>query len=449
MENRNWDDYLNTEIDCNCGMKHSCEIDKIIVEEGAISKLSEFIMAGFYHNTCIVCDQTTEEIAGKMVYQELRNNLIQFEPIVLKEKEPIADEKSIGEIMMHIAPKCDLIIGVGSGTINDLCKFISFKMGIDYIIVATAPSMDGYASNVSVLINNHLKCSYEVGRAKAVFADTDILAEAPLHMISAGVGDILGKYVCLTDWKLSHLVTGEYHCDFVEALVRDSLDLVVKAADRLKERDKEAISSLMEALILSGIAMSYIGNSRPASGSEHHLSHFWELTFLQENLPCPLHGTKVGIGTVAAIKLYNRVKENLGYIDLLAAPSFEEEEWQEQIKSVYGPAAEDVIALEERVHKNSNEAVAERREVVKEKRDEIINLINHLPKAEAISEILSSLDAPYLPEQVDINMQLLKNSIIYAKELRNRYGLLQLLFDLGELEKFRTQDMNEFIEIWL
>ncbi|KAB1440455.1 sn-glycerol-1-phosphate dehydrogenase [Candidatus Galacturonibacter soehngenii] len=449
MEKRNWDDYLNTEIDCNCGEKHRCDIDKIIVEEGAIGKLSEFIMAGFYHNTCVVCDSNTEEIAGKIVYQELRNNLIQFEPIVLKEKNPLADERTIGEVMVHIAPKCDLIIGVGSGTINDVCKFISYKMGIDFIIVPTAPSMDGYASNVSALITNHLKCTYEVGRAKAIFADINILMDAPMEMIAAGVGDILGKYVCLTDWKLSSIVTGEYYCDFVEALIRDSLELVVQVSSLLKERNKDAIASLMEALILSGIAMSYIGNSRPASGSEHHLSHFWELTFLQENILCALHGTKVGIGTVVALKLYKQAELSLENLEQLKAPNFDEAIWEEAIRQVYGYAAQEVIALEEQVHKNSNEIVYKRRERIIERKEEIISLIQKLPSADEIGLILKSLDAPYLPEQVDISMQLLKNSIVYAKELRNRYGLLQLLFDLDELEKFRAQSMNEFIEMWL
>lgn len=449
MEKRNWDDYLNTEIDCNCGEKHRCDIDKIIVEEGAIAKLSDFIMGGFYHNTCIVCDSITEEIAGKMVYQELRNNLIQFEPIVIKEKEPIADEKTIGEVMVHIAPKCDLIIGVGSGTINDVCKFISYKMGIDYISVATAPSMDGYASNVSSLIVNHLKCTYEVGRPKAIFADINILVDAPMNLINAGVGDILGKYICLTDWRLSNIVTGEYYCDFVEALIRNSLEMVVKASTKLRERNKDAITSLMEALILSGIAMSYVGNSRPAAGSEHHLSHFWELIFIQENLPCVLHGAKVAIATVVALKLYQRAKIKLENLDTLEEPDFNADKWIEAINDVYGNAAKDVIALEERVHKNSNEKVLERRENIIIRKDEIINLIKKLPDADEICQLLKSLDVPYLPEQIDISMQLLKNSIVYAKELRNRYGLLQLLYDLDELKKFRAQNMNEFIEMWL
>ncbi|PXV88340.1 glycerol-1-phosphate dehydrogenase [NAD(P)+] [Lachnotalea glycerini] len=436
MDIRNWNDYLNTDIECNCGKTHRCDIDKIIIEEGAISKLSEIIMSGFYHNTCVVCDSTTEEAAGRLVYQELRSNLIQFEPIILRDKEPIADEKSIGDILVHIAPKCDLIIAVGSGTINDLCKFISYKMGIDYIIVATAPSMDGYASNVSALIVNHLKCTYEVGRPKAIIADTNILAEAPFAMITAGVGDILGKYVCLADWKLSNIVTGEYYCCFVEALVRDSLEMVVAAISKINERDKDAITAIMEALVLSGIAMSYIGNSRPASGSEHHLSHFWELSFLQSNRPCALHGTKVAVGTVIALKLYERLNVNSFRCDCLSAPNFNEEKWKESINKVYGLAAKEVIELEESVHKNSNDEVQLRRDAIYKHSNEIHMLIDKLPDSEEIKQLLDSIFAPYLPKQIQVDDELVSNAILYAKELRNRYGILQLLFDIDELEKF-------------
>jgi glycerol-1-phosphate dehydrogenase [NAD(P)+] len=439
MYTRIWTDYLNTEIDCDCGQKHRCDIDKIIIEENAIAKLSEIIMSGFYHNTCVVCDKTTKEIAGKAVFQELRSNLIHFEEITLDEREPIADEKSIGEIMVNIAPKCDLIIAVGSGTINDLCKFISYKMGIDYIIVATAPSMDGYASNVAPLIVKRSKCTYEVGIAKAIIADTNILADAPYSMIIAGVGDILGKYVCLADWKLSSIVTGEYFCNIVEELVRDSIQLVVDNLSKIKERDKDAIATLMEALVLSGIAMSYIGNSRPASGSEHHLSHFWEMTFLQNNMPCALHGTKVGVGTVVALKLYEGIHDLTSKIEALQEPNYDEEVWKENISNVYGTAAISVIALEENVQKNSNEAVLSRRNALKEHIDEINLLISRLPKSEDVIAMLKSIDAPYLPEQINVDIHTLQNSIVYAKELRNRYGVLQLLFDLDEMKKFQTR----------
>lgn len=449
MERRNWDDYLNTEIDCNCGIKHRCDIDKIIVEEGAITKLSEYLMAGFYHNTCIVCDSTTEEIAGKRVYQELRNNLIQFESVVLKEKEPIADEKTIGQIMVQIAPKCDLIIGVGSGTINDVCKLISYKMGIDYIVVATAPSMDGYASNVTTLLSNHVKVSIPTGCAKAIFADIDILAEAPFQMIAAGVGDLLGRYICLADWHLSSLVTEEYYCDFVEALIKDSLKLVINGVDDIKARDKEAIRMLTEALILAGIAMSYVGNARPAIGSEHHLAHFWEMTFLRENIPFALHGARIGIATVAALKLYEIVKNDLYNLVALKEPNYQKDIWLEMMQSAYGMEIDNVIALEEATSRDSNESVLKRRIMIKEKKEDLKSVVENLPSIQKIIQILKTLDAPYLPEQVDINMQLFKNSIVCAKELGKEYGLLQLLFDLGELDKFRSQDMNEFIEMWL
>jgi len=430
MYTRDWNDYLNLEIDCACGEKHRCDIEKVIIEENAISKLPEIIMSGFYHNICVVCDKTTEEIAGTTVFQELRSNLIHFQAVIINAKEPIADEKSIGEIMIQIAPKCDLIIAVGSGTINDLCKFVSFKLGIDYIIVGTAPSMDRYASNVAPLIVNRLKSTYEVGLPKAIIADTNILANAPYSMLIAGVGDILGKYVCLTDWKISSIVTGEYYCNVVEELVRDSIELVVEALPRIRMREPEAIASLMEALVLSGIAMSFVGNSRPASGSEHHLSHFWEMMFLQKEKTCALHGTKVGVGTVIALKLYESLAGFYNKMEELPEPDFDEDAWKENILRVYGPAAEQVIALEESTHKNGNEAVLARRKAVSERQEEIRVVIAKLPESEEVIELLNSIEAPYLPEQINVDEAMVQESIVYAKELRNRYGILQLLFDI-------------------
>jgi glycerol-1-phosphate dehydrogenase [NAD(P)+] len=344
--------------------------------------------------------------------------------------------------MVQIAPKCDLIIAVGSGTINDLCKFISYKMGIHYMIVATAPSMDGYASNVAPLIVNRLKYTFEAALPKAIIADTNILAEAPYSMIIAGVGDILGKYVCFTDWKLSSIVTGEYYCNVVEELVRNSIELVVEGLSKIKEREKQAIAVLMEALVLSGIAMSFVGNSRPASGSEHHLSHFWEMMFLQSNRHCALHGTKVGVGTVIALKLYEGIRSFPANLEGLEEPNFDEEAWKQNIMNVYGPAAKQVIELEDSTNKNSNEAVLNRRKALKEHAEEIKLLITRLPKSEEVIEMLKSIDAPYLPEQIQVDPEMLQNSILYAKEIRNRYGVLQLLFDLNELDRFLAINMD-------
>ena len=171
-------------------------------------------------------------------------------------------------------------------------------MKIDYYVVGTAPSMDGYASNVSPLIIRHLKTTYTARPARVIIGDLQVLCEAPMHMLAAGVGDIIGKYVCLADWQLAHEINEEYLCPEVTALVRKSIEKVTENAEAAAKREKNAVAALMEGLVLSGIAMSYIGNSRPASGSEHHMSHYWEMMFLLRHQSDPLHGTKVGLSLI-------------------------------------------------------------------------------------------------------------------------------------------------------
>ena len=203
------------------------------------------------------------------------------------------------------------------------------------------------------------------------------------------------------------------------------------------------MAAIMEGLVLSGIVMSYIGNSRPASGSEHHMSHYWEMMFLLDRQPDPLHGTKVGIGTVAAIKMYEKLRE-LGKDAVPgSAPHFDYNTWSEEIETAYGPAAPGVLKLEQSIGKNKNEEVTRRRAAYLQHLDKIQALIDELPKAETIIDILKSMDAPYYPEQIKVTKDVFKRSIYYAKDLRNRFGLLQLLFDLELQEGFSNDLIKE------
>ena len=199
---------------------------------------------------------------------------------------------------MAFPKDCDLVISVGAGTINDLGRYASYITGRDFILVLTAPSMDGAVSGVAPLIQNHLKITFPAHAPVALVGDLDILSKAPMKMLSAGVGDILGKYNCLTDWRLSALVNGEYHCATIEGIMRSAIDKTMQAARKLTERSEDDIRTLTEGLVLSGIAMDFAGNSRPASGAEHHISHFFEMQFLFDGIPAILHGTKVGVATI-------------------------------------------------------------------------------------------------------------------------------------------------------
>jgi glycerol-1-phosphate dehydrogenase [NAD(P)+] len=426
--------YLNKTIQCSCGKDHKTDLKEIQISENALEKIPEFIIKYKYKQIYVVSDQNTYKVAGEKTNEILKKVGITTCNFVFQDETIASDEIAIAKIITAMEPGCDLIIGVGAGTINDLCKFISYKLGIDYFIVATAPSMDGFASNVSAMITNRLKTTYESHVPKVIIGDLTILKEAPSDMIAAGVGDILGKYVCLLDWKIAHMITGEYHCSYIENLIQNAVEVVMSNADKIQQKDIKAIKGIMEGLVLSGIAMSFAGNSRPASGSEHHLSHFWEMMFMFQGREPVLHGIKVGIGTVVAVKLYEYLKDI--HIDFEKAKEeaqkFQIEQWEEKICDVYQVAAQEIIEFENKTKKNAPENVLPQIDKLKDNWEEITSLIeNMLLPAEKLVALLQQIGASYKPEQEGIDKEMERNSILYAKEIRNRFGLLQIIFDLN------------------
>lgn len=432
-ENININDYINKNYNCSCGKIHSCDIKDIIIKTDAINSLIKILDKNNSKYPYIIYDENTYSVAGEKIEGLLDKYNVKFKKIIISQKDVIASEEVVGEVFINYDNKCDLIIGVGSGTINDIGKFTSYKIGLPYIIVATAPSVDGFASDCAPLIVQNMKVTYEAKVPDAIIGDVTILKNAPMDMIAAGVGDILGKYTCLVDWKLSNMISGEYYCEEIVGIVRKAIDIIVSEIDNILRREDDSIKKVMEALVLSGIAMSYTKNSRPASGSEHHLSHYWEMMFMFQGRKPVLHGRKVGVGTVEVCKIYEKLinKE----VDFKRARKLAEEfsikSWEEDIRKVYFSASEGVIELEKEAHKNSTENVLKRIEYYENHWNEIKDFVSkNLPSSTYISGILEKLNAPSRYEDIEVSEEMYNNSVVYAKELRNRLGLLQILYDL-------------------
>lgn len=437
--------YLNKDIACACGHNHRCNIDTILIEPDALLKLPELLAGQGYKHICVLEDENTKRVVGQQVEELVKANNYRVSTIELSSHHLLPDEAGIGSVVTELPVDCDLILAVGGGTINDLGKFVSYKTGIPYMIIASAPSMDGFASNVAAMVTKKAKETYSAQMPKAIIADTKLMLDCPLDLIAAGVGDVLGKYICLTDWKISNILTGEYHCDYVAGIVKESVEKVVHAAQVLaKTRDLQSMAELTEGLVLSGIAMSYIGNSRPASGSEHHLGHFWEMHFLQHGEHGAYHGIKVGVGAALCLKLYEWLAQEDWETLAAGEYDFDRDAWAENIRRIYQLAAPKVIALEDKGHKNSNENRNHRMENLVARKAEVLELIRALPKAEELAKLLEDLEAPVYPSQIDVSDKHVVDSCIYAKELRERVGLLQILHDMGLAEAYGKRALKEF-----
>ena len=433
--------YLNCTFECSCGRTHKSLFAHYIFEPGAIGKIPALLTQLGYTKPYLISDTHTHEIAGKQVEDVLRKAQIRFTSHVLTSPENgdlAADEHALGSIAMANDKEADILISVGTGTINDLGRYFSYITGRPFMLVATAPSMDGLVSGVAPLIFNNMKITFPAQEPLALVCDPEIMAAAPLKMLAAGAADILGKYNCLLDWKLSHIVNGEYYCDKIAGIMGTAVEQTMESTEGLASHDNNAVAVLTEALVLSGIAMDFSGNSRPASGAEHHQSHYWEMQFLFDGVPAVLHGTKVGIGTVLMLELYNMLaqmeKPDFAKIleEIPARPSMEE--WEKEMRRCYRSGAEGIIALEKNAKKNDPEGLLERLTVIEERWDEIRTLAKEAPKAARIYHVLEDMGAAKVPADVGIAREYVYDSVRYGKELRDRYTVLQLMWDIGELD---------------
>ncbi|MBO7344361.1 MAG: L-ribulose-5-phosphate 4-epimerase AraD [Clostridia bacterium] len=299
---------------CDCGRVHTVTLKKFLMEKNALSRIGEVVnFLGDYKNVVMVCDENTYRVAGCTV-----ENFVKLkQKIVLDPNGLHADENSVYLVEELLDSSCDLLLAVGSGTIHDITRYVAYEKGLQFVSVPTAPSVDGYVSSVCAMTWKGVKRTLTAISPLALVADSDVITGAPLKMISSGIGDMLGKYTALFDWKISSILTGEYYCDYVASLMQSALEQVVSNIEKIKTRDIHAIESLTYGLVLSGLVMQMTGNSRPASGAEHHISHLIEMGIVSKNNTA-LHGEKVGVATVLVLKKYHQAtKHHLTESDII------------------------------------------------------------------------------------------------------------------------------------
>ena len=435
--------YLDTRFTCDCGHEHYASLKFVSVRKDALEDLPVFAKELGFKSLYLISDEITYDIAGKRCMEILEAAGVKAHIVVLGHTG--FDEATVGEILINMPDDCDVVVAVGTGAINDMTRYFSFRMHRPFFTVATAAPMDGFASSLAVLNINNLKTSIEAQTPTAIIGDTEILKGAPYRMIAAGLGDLLGKSTCLCDWKLAKVINGEHYCDSIVELVEKCVDDVLQVADKAKDRDPKVLGDIMEGLVLTGVAMSLYGNSRPASGCEHHMSHYWEMMFEQAGKRPVPHGTQVGVGTVLILKLVEALRKTNIDFDAArtAAKGYDQAAWEEKIRMAYGPAAQGVIDMEAKAKKNETNARLERIDSMEKNWAEISALLEALPASETVMDLLKSLDASYLPDQIEVDEEMLRNTFLYCKEVRARYTILQMIWDLGLLDTLSEQVMKE------
>ena len=329
------------------------------------------------HRVLIVADETTAQFVPP-VADMVRRSAAACSTLILPSPEPVADEETVRRVAEG-GKDYDYLLAVGAGTLNDLCKYAGFLTHKKSGVFATAPSMDGFTSGVTPLIEHGFKITRPAQTASDVLMDFDVLCGAPRIMTGAGVGDILAKYCCLADWRISSALTGEKVNEQAYSLMHEAVRACDESLPALLNNEAAGVEKLMDALLISGYAMVIAGNSRPASGAEHHMSHFLEMDFLRRGKPIPLHGIKVGLGTMVSLYLYHT---------LARRPAFE--------------GCEKVYAEAEK-----------------------------LPSSEYVENVLARLDCPTRFSMLDIPAGTVRNMFFEAYKIRDRFTILTLYCTKG------------------
>ena len=398
----------------------------------------------------IVADPRTYAAAGKDVRESFRRaGRTQTEPFLFG-PDVHAEYAFVELLQKALAATPAIPVAVGSGTINDLTKLVAHRLGRQYMVVATAASVDGYTAYASSITYRGSKQMFDCPAPFAVLADLDVIVRAPREMNASGYADLLAKGVAGADWILAEAAGEEAIDPGAWATVQKGLPSWVASPGLIPQANPACLRHLVVGLMMSGFAMQAMKSSRPASGAEHQFSHLWDMQNHTHNGDAPSHGFKVGIGTLSSMAMYEvLLRRDIGRMDINAAvaawPTLEQVE--ARIASLLGSDGLGQKAREEAQAKYIPPAALRRQlarlrdgwPALRER------LIRHLQPYRACRTMLKEAGAAYEPEQIGIRRERLRLSFEQAYYIRRRFTVLDFarrfgIFDSAVSETFTAAD---------
>lgn len=397
---------------CSCGRKHSMTTEFCIIEEGCMRDIDKYIgQYGLKGFSVAVYDENTYNAEGI-----IKPNVNQ--EIILPATNLHADNHGVDLVLEKLSDKCDYLIAVGSGTVHDLTRYVAYEKGVPFVSCPTAASVDGFCSSVAAMTWYGFKKTLTAVAPKIVVADLNVIKNAPLFLSKSGFGDMIGKFIALSDWKIANLLTGEYFCKRIYDMTMEATKAVIDSASGIKNRDSASYEKLIYGLLMSGLAMQLLGNSRCASGAEHHISHLIEMQ--PEGLgveSCALHGEKVGVGTLLAASEYHKMmnEKNIEWNDY---PEIKDS----YIKQMFGERLSDSIIEEN--EKDACYGITSEKIVCNWRG--ICDIIKEIPTYEELFKIYESLGVKLSLDDIGVLEEKLPAILEYSPLVRNRLTLMRL-----------------------
>ena len=407
--------------DCPCGREHTVDIRALEIGSDMTRRTGEILeREGFPKNILFVADKTTLRVSDGIL-ESLQKHGFVLKKLIYTDLK-YARDIQVAEVEA-LSTDVDGILSVGTGSLNDICRAAALHAHKEFAIFATAPSMDGFASDTAPILRNNFKETWRGVQPSVIIADTKILAKSPTELKAAGLGDMIAKYVAITDWRVSTLLTGEYFCENIEKLTLDAVNKCVSLADKLATEDEEAAGAVMEALVISGIAMKFAGCSRPASGAEHMVSHFLECYKCANGIWPDYHGKKVGVASLLICGAYRKIAQSVESVKAGEDPleldkllSLFEPAFHDEIRALNISPITDIV---------DPAVLTERWQDVRE------TVLQYIPEQQKLFEAMTAAGGITDIEGIHVSPELMRDALHGHAHMRHRIYLSRLLPMLG------------------
>jgi glycerol-1-phosphate dehydrogenase [NAD(P)+] len=405
---------------------------RVIVIEPSLEGVEAELIAplALGRRLAVVSDPNTFDALGHRVAGALAR-IAAIDSVVLD--APRADLATVDELGMRAAG-AEALVAVGSGTLNDLCKYLAHQSDRPYAVFATAPSMSGYLTATASLARDGVKVSLPARPPAAALFDLDVLRRAPRRLIRAGIGDAICRSTAQTDWLLGHYLRTASYSEAPYLLQIEDEPYLLSHAAAIAAGDPDGVGALARLLVLAGLGMVMAGGSQPASMGEHLISHYVDM--MARPHPGSLHGEQVGVATLTISRLQHallrperppRVRPTR--LDRAAMRARYGARLGNQLIAQYRAKA-----LDEAAAAQMNARLAEIWPRMRARLRQVM-----LP-TERLREALHAAGAPTTGAGLGLRSAFYREAVRHAREIRDRYSILDLAGDAGLLEEFVARE---------
>jgi glycerol-1-phosphate dehydrogenase [NAD(P)+] len=433
--------YGNTLFHCSeCGREHRIPFKFVSSGQNLVNTLPEtieLIMPNPPLNIGIIYDRHIEEKINALYFSAFDKLDIPYTRIPLGEEGLLLEASTeIGDEAANRMPDyIDFLIGVGSGVICDLTKWIATKCHLPFLLMGTAASMNAYTSITGTMTKDKVKSTHWLEPAKSVLMDATLIASAPQSMTCAGIGDLLARHIANADWKLSNHIHGTYFCPVPFEMMTRFQDAYLPLVGQIREGDLDATQKLSDAVLVSGYSMTILnGETSPSSGSEHILSHFFDFQHEVFGRPKNLHGEQVGIGTIimgTAYEILSEIDPSTFDIDEIQRRRLSLNEIHHETDSIFGEYSKVFDQVISKKHIPDEDFPSYITQIIQSWEILWQDVQPYLMPAGKIKAAMTAAGGHTKLSNIQRTPEDAKQALLYGPWYRPRFTVLDLFWDLG------------------